>query len=174
MRKFVITGGPNSGKSSTLELLNGRGYPVLSESSRIIIEQMKIFPWDDQELFCEVFRNEQMRREQELKGSTVFLDRSLVDPVAYAEVAGVKINQDFYKNIEEAKYEPNIFLLEMLPCYETDELRKDSPEDAQAVHHQLRVVYERLGFKIVDVPLFSDNEVESKSQRVEFILSQVS
>lgn len=172
MRKFIITGGPNSGKSTTIDLLSKRGYSVLRETSRIVIEQMNIFPWDGQELFCEVCRNEQMGREKEISGSIVFLDRSLVGPVAHSEIAGVGISKDFYQNTEEVKHESPASILEMLPNYVADALRKDSPEDAAAVHKRLRVVYERPGFRLVDAPLFSSNEHESNVRRIEFILSQ--
>jgi predicted ATPase len=170
MRKFIITGGPNSGKSSLIDLLSKRGYCVLTESSRVIIEEMHIFPWDNQAVFCEVFRNVQIKRESELTGDTISLDRSLVDPIAYAEVAGVEINKAIHKDIEDAKYERRVFFLEMLPNYITDDQRKDTPEQAAAVQKKLREVYQRLGFTLVDVPLFSSDKEESLKSRLELIL----
>jgi predicted ATPase len=170
MRKLIITGGPNAGKSTIIDLLSASGYPVLRESSRLIIEEMGIFPWDDQTLFCEVFRQVQVKRERELNSSLTFLDRSLIDPVAYAEVAGVMLNEDYYRNIEEAMYERKVFFLEMLPHYVTDKQRKDSPEIAATVHERLREVYIRLGFHLIDVPLFSGSPETSKRMRLEHIL----
>ncbi len=171
--KYVITGGPNAGKTSVIDLLSREGYPVLSETSRIVIEVKGIMPWDNQELFCEEFRKMQIAREKKLMGKVSFLDRSLVDPVAYAELDGCRINPLIYENIEQAGYERDVFLFEMLPEYQTDSQRMESLQLALAVHQRMREVYDRLGFRVIDVPLFSPHENESKKMRLGFILSIV-
>lgn len=172
MKKFIITGGPNSGKSTIIDLLSKKGHSVLTESARLIIEQRKMYPWDDQKAFCDAVRHEQMRREGQIRAHIVFLDRSLVDPVAYAEIAYVDVDQSAYKNIHDALYEREVFFLEMLPRYTLDEQRKETPEQAAAVHNRLRLVYRRLGFTLIDVPLFSSDEDASKRLRLEFILKR--
>ena len=174
MKKYVITGGPNSGKTSIVGLLAEVGFSVLHETSRMVIETKKIMPWDNQELFCEEFLKMQLSREAELSGdAAVFLDRSLVDPVAYAELAGCRIRQTVADDIVRARYERTVFFFEMLPSYCTDTQRGESHEQARLVHQKLREVYARLGFAIVEVPLFSLNAVESKKMRLQFILQQV-
>jgi predicted ATPase len=172
MRKVIITGGPNSGKSSIIALLAERGHAVLAETARLVIEQKGIYPWDDQLLFGRTVHREQLRREKELTGELVFLDRSLVDPVAYAEVAGIRLPEAIYRHIRDAGYHCDVFYLDMLPTYCMDRERKDSPEQAAAVHDRLRTVYSRFGFNLVQVPLFCEAEERSKSLRVEFILGR--
>lgn len=172
MRKVIITGGPNSGKSSIISLLAQRGHEVLTESARLVIEQQGIFPWNDQQLFCDVVHQEQLRRERELADDLVFLDRSLVDPVAYAEFAGVEVPQSIYEDIQKAGYHRDVFYFEMLPQYCIDRERKESPEQATAVHDKIRTVYTSLGFNIVSVPLFSHIETISKTLRLAFILDR--
>src|SRR5919197_1844730 len=173
MKKFIITGGPNAGKSTLIDLLSQSGHRVLTESARLIIEREGIYPWDDQKLFCEAVSNEQLRREGDLTGAMVFLDRSLVDPVAYAELAGVRLHHSIYDGIDDAKYERRVFFLEMLPHYVTDRQRQESSELAVEVHETLRAVYLRLGFDLIDVPLFFDSEEPSKNLRPQFLIQEV-
>ncbi len=170
IKKYILTGGPNSGKSSLIELISKRGQLVLEESSRMLIQAENIFPWDNQEIFCEACRQLQVKRERGLVGNVAFLDRSLVDPIAFAEVAQCPISDSIYQDINNANYEQDVFFLQMLPEYRTDAQRKDSPDQAVAVSRQLREVYMRLGFRLIDVPLFSDNELESINMRLQFIL----
>lgn len=172
IKKVVITGGPNSGKSSLISLLAERGLAVLTETARLVIEQKGIYPWDDQQLFGETVHREQVRREKELSGELIFLDRSLVDPVAYAEVAGAPLPASIYRDIERAGYHRDVFYCEMLPTYCTDRQRKDSPVQAAAVHDRLRTVYARFGFNVVEVPVFSGEEERSKQLRMEFVLAR--
>jgi predicted ATPase len=164
MKKYVISGGPNSGKTALLLELEQKGFAVLPETSRIVISQEQrkeqenpnykvIFPWDNQEKFCKLFHQVQLKREKTLTGDIVFLDRSLVDPIAFAEIDGVKIDELVYEDIREANYN-KIFIPDMLPGYKTDEQRKESPEKARLVHEKLFQVYDRLGFDILRVPVF--------------------
>jgi predicted ATPase len=172
MRKFIITGGPNSGKSAIIHLLSEKGYTVLGETARLIIETKGLFPWDDQKVFCQEIQREQLSRERQLSGNIVFLDRSLVDPIAYAEVAGIQVDKTIYKYIDEAAYELDVFFFEMLPYYLTDEHRKETPDQALKVHERLRTVYTRLGFNLVDVPLLSEDEYISKNHRLDLIIQR--
>lgn len=171
-KKYILTGGPNSGKSSITDLLAKLGFCVLEESSRLLIQTKLLYPWDNQEVFCEAFRQLQIKMESGLTGEIAFLDRSLIDPIANAEVAKCNINRQIYYNIENANYERDVFFFEMLPNYTIDPERRDTPDQAAAVAKQLRKVYERLGYRLIDVPLFSTDEQESKDERLRLILNR--
>ena len=41
MEKYVIDGGPHTGKTTSLESLAKRGYEIVDENARIIIKQEK-------------------------------------------------------------------------------------------------------------------------------------
>src|SRR3989344_3154487 len=50
-RKFILTGGPSSGKSKTIDYLASMRYPIVPESARRIIDEQlknggKIVPWE--------------------------------------------------------------------------------------------------------------------------------
>lgn len=170
MRKYVITGGPCSGKTEIIKALAERGFAVLEESSRIVMETHGILPWDNQELFCERFLRTQISRESGLIGDIVFLDRSLIDQIAYAEIADCRLSPSLYADIEAAKYDRVVFFCEMIPQYCTDSQRRETPDQAMAVHKKLAEVYSRLGFQVIPVPLFSKIPEESVKLRVDFIL----
>ena len=171
MKKFIITGGPNSGKSTVLNLLAEIGFGTLEESSKILIETKKIMPWDNQQLFCEEFLKLQIEREKNIQGNIVFLDRSLVDPIAYAEISQSPIEMNAFEiSIAEANYDRDVFLFQLLPLYRNETHRADTEEQAIAADKKLREVYTRMGFKVVNVPLFSDEAEKSKAMRLAFIL----
>ena len=185
MGKFVVTGGPGVGKTSVVNLLSGQGYTILPETAREIIarEQKKeedypgykaILPWTDLEKFQDLYLDIQLLQEATIlkKDEDVFLDRSLVDPIAYVELGNVGIRKDIHQLIENADYS-RVFFLDRLPNYEKDEERKEDLETALRLHDKLYEVYDRLGFDIVEVPVFDDlNVEEGVRKRVEFMLDE--
>ncbi|MGD9159570.1 MAG: AAA family ATPase [Desulfobacteraceae bacterium] len=184
MKKYIITGGPYSGKSSVLELLEKQGIQVMRETARLIIREdqekkksdpsyQHLYPWEDQSIFCRRCHERQMEREKELSGDMVILDRSIIDNLAYAAVEKIELNPKIYKDIDNAGYEKKVFFLELLPSYKTDTQRKDSEEQVKAVHRELHNVYSSLGFEIISIPVFSDDKDANIMKRAEFILEHI-
>jgi len=184
MKKYIITGGPHSGKSSVLELLEKQGIQVLHETARLIIQEDQekkkldpsynyLYPWEDQNIFCRRCHERQLEREKELTGDLAILDRSVIDNLAYAAVEKIDLNPKIYKDIADAGYEKKVFFFELLNSYKTDSQRKDSEEQVKAVHGELYNIYRNLGFEIIDVPLFSEDKNTSIKKRAEFILNHI-
>lgn len=184
MKKYIITGGPHSGKSSVLKLLEKQGIQVMHETARLIIledqEKKKLdpsyhhlYPWEDQSIFCRRCHERQLEREKELTGDMAILDRSIIDNLAYAAVEKIELAPKIYKDIENAGYEKKVFFLELLPSYKTDRQRKDSEEQVKAVHRELYNVYSDLGFEIISIPVFSEDKDTNIMKRVEFILKHI-
>lgn len=184
MKKYIITGGPHSGKSSVLKILEKKGIQVLHETARLIIledqEKKKadptyrhLYPWEDQSIFCRRCHERQVKREKSLSGDLVILDRSVIDNLAYAAVAGIELNPEIYKDIINAGYEKKVFLFELLDSYKTDRQRKDSEEQVKAVHRVLIKAYSDLGFEIINIPVFSDDKDTNIQKRAETILEHL-
>lgn len=184
MKKYIITGGPHSGKSSVLRRIEKQGVQVLNETARLIIledqEKKKLdpsyhllYPWEDQSIFCRRCHARQLEREKKLSGDLVVLDRSIIDNLAYASVAGIELDNRIYRDIENAGYEKRVFLFQLLNSYKTDPQRKDSEEQVKAVHGELYNVYRSLGFEIINVPVFSDDKDLNIIKRTEFILGHI-
>lgn len=164
MRKYIVTGGPCTGKSTLLRSLRDRGMKMVGESARPIIRHEKkkgengVLPWTDLKGFQENVISYQQRKESRLDfNEDYFLDRSIVDCVAYAELGGVSLNDSVYGAIRDADY-TRVFFLDQLPFYEQDSERRETKEEAQKIHEKLYEVYDRFGFDIVTVPAFEPSE----------------
>lgn len=184
MKKYIITGGPHSGKSSVLKLLEIQDIKVLHETARLIIREDQekkklnpayhyLYPWEDQTVFCRRCHERQLEREKKLSGELVILDRSIIDNLAYAAVEKIELDPEIYKDIADAGYEKKVFLFELLKSYKTDSQRKDSEEQVKAVHRELYNVYSDLGFEIIDVPVFSEDKNTNIRKRAELILRHI-
>jgi len=173
MEKYILTGGPGTGKTTIVHELRKRGEITLSEVAREIIveEQQKeqgILPWTDLARFQELVVERQTKLEEKIKiyrPARIFQDRSLVDGIAYAEEGKVKFPDNLHQLIGQAGY-TKVFYLEQLPFYNQDQERKEDQELALRIHEQLYQVYDRLGFDIVTVPVCSIEE------RVQFVLKE--
>lgn len=168
---YVITGGPNSGKTTTIEHLAKRGYYTIPEYARLLI---------DRELakgktLEEIRKNEVKFQEIVLKGklelegkapkdNTVFLDRGVPDTIAYYRVIKAKFPKRLFQ-ISKNRYR-KVFVLDMLP-YRKDYARRESSKIAKAIHKFIKQTYKELGYEIVRVPMMS---VE---KRIKLILSKI-
>ncbi len=174
--KYVITGGPCSGKSTLLGKLEN--FNVIGEAARVVIEQelakqsadssyTPVVPWVKHGEFQDkVIEMQEVFERDWYQGQPTFLDRSLIDVIAYSELGGdVQMQERLLPKIEAAGY-GTVFLLELLP-WVNDSARKESPEQAKKIHEKIREVYERLGCDVVQVPA---NGIE---YRMQFVLEQI-
>ena len=145
---------------------------MIPEVPRIIIEEQNasggdLVPWKKMKEFNE----EMTRRQQEFEATATdevhFLDRGVIDGLAYCEFGRVEPPQILVEAASTASYD-KIFLLLPLPHYENDEVRKESKEDQTRLHGLIKKAYESQGYRVIEVPPWS---VE---KRVEFILGHTS
>ncbi|RLI97500.1 MAG: hypothetical protein DRO99_02940 [Candidatus Aenigmatarchaeota archaeon] len=153
---YVITGGPCVGKTTILNDLKKKGYHVMHEIARKIIEEQQatggdILPWKDINRFQEVLLENHLKHESELPEEIVFIDRGIGDILAYCEVYGIDPPKDTHKHGSPPRYH-KIILLDQLPSYEKDDVRKEDPEMARKIHESIEKVYRKLGYDIINVP----------------------
>lgn len=171
-RKFVLTGGPCAGKTTTLNGLMGRGFHVVPEIARMIIEHQQatdghILPWKNFELFEMEIMNRQLALEGAITpGKTAFVDRGLPDQLAYFRLYDKPMVRAIEDTAKRSRYD-GVFLLDILPNYEVDSTRTESLDDARRVHRFIEESYVDLGYDVTRVPAMSVEE------RIEFILSKV-
>jgi len=171
LRKYVLSGGPGNGKSTLGELLRLKGEAFIDEAPRIIIdgEQCReavrngykgTFPWTNLPGFERLVLEKQLELEAMPnsvadRNERIWLDRSLIDLVAYSELGGIQPPEGLIEAIGKAGYS-KVFILEPLTSYENDRVRHETREEAMKVHTKLKEVYERfskrLGFEIQYVP----------------------
>jgi predicted adenylyl cyclase CyaB len=180
MGKFILTGGPCVGKTSVLEELAKKGFTTIPEAARAIIKQESenktpnykpILPWTDLQAFENLIVEKQLELEKMVNEDT-FLDRSLVDPYAWAELGGVKLRDDMDDLVERADY-TRVFILDRLETYTNDELRNETDEEAKLLHDKLYQLYDTFGFDIVEVPFFEGSKEEGIRKRVRFITNEM-
>ena len=153
MRKYVLTGGPGTGKTTLLERLATEGFATVPESARQVIRKQQpdgALPWTDPGAFQELVLQGQEEAERSLEGE-VFLDRGFADGIAYTEVLGCGIDSRVYDLIRAADY-TRVFFLEQLPSFDQDAERREDRNLAERIHAKLYEVYDRLGCDIVRVP----------------------
>ncbi|HEY4482760.1 MAG TPA: ATP-binding protein [Candidatus Paceibacterota bacterium] len=170
MKKYVLTGGPGIGKTTLIELLMQKGYSIVPEAARMIIEEEKLkgsdaLPNRDIAKFQELVAVRQLELEAAAKGEVVFCDRSIIDGYGYCKLANVPPPKQL-EDLDKGRYY-KIFLLAPLNYYETDNSRFEHSAHAMAIHKAIIEAYKEVGYELIDVPVLAPNE------RVEFILKNL-
>ncbi len=170
MKKYVITGGPGTGKTKLIELLSKLGFVIVPEVSRILIEEKKkvdsdFSPANNPELFQQEVIRRQIELESKITTDEVFLDRGIVDNYGYSihyKMPVSKLLEEFGHN----RYD-KVFLLDPLPSYTQDESRFEDRETALAIHDAIKEGYEEYGYSIITVPVLPPEE------RVHFVIDNI-
>ncbi len=165
--RIVITGGPSTGKTTIISLLEAKGFPVVHEQATQIIKEGKFLPWIDRAAFQDEVLQRQLAAEATLnsQGRPVFLDRGLFDGEAYYVYDKLEIPAIFSK-LDATRY-VMAFLIEELSFFDKNEVRRESLEFTKAISNILEDCYRKRHVSVVRVPALSPAE------RVEFILQKV-
>ena len=169
---YVITGGPSSGKTTTVNLLKERGYQTTIEHARHYIDTQRITGKTTDEVranqveFQRGVIDMQIAQEKELsRDEVVFLDRAIPDALAYYRFLNLPEDKKLLKALGHASYK-KVFILDPLPLV-SDYARTEDSVAQKNIHELLTKVYESLGFPIVHVPILPPEE------RVDFILKNL-
>ncbi len=163
---YVITGGPSAGKTTLIKALEERGFHVVHESARSIIDEDIALGKSieeirrDEEVFQKRVYEYKLAREQESNpDELIFFDRGMPDTYAYNTLFNVPISSQMHHEMNTASYK-KVFLLEPFK-YEEDYARTESLEERDALFTLLKEAYERSKTPIVIVPAFP-----TKAERV--------
>ena len=169
---YVITGGPSSGKTTTVNLLKERGYKTTIEHARHYLDMQRLNGSTVEEI-----KNHQkefqlavlkMQVEQEKKLSpddVIFLDRAIPDAHAYYHYLNLPEDPELGEALRTISYK-KIFILDCLPLVQ-DYARREDAAAQKKIHELLIEVYEALPFPVVRVP------VDLPEKRVDFILNNL-
>lgn len=171
LKKIVITGGPCTGKTTTIEALRKKGFAIIEETARFLIEEQlriggEIVPWKNILLFNEKVAHFQLTKEMALTEGTFFLDRGIVDNLAYCRWGNIEPPAPLLDAVKQLRYE-KVFFLQKLPLFENDPVRRENLEEQERLHLLIRDMYLQHGYPLIEVPPFPVEE------RVEFILRHV-
>lgn len=168
---FVLTGGPNSGKTTTINLIEEQGYQVIHEGARALLERATNI-----EQVLEDSCKDPIRIQEALacfnlhhhmggdKNEIAFVDRGMFDTYAFLKVQKVNPTEFIDYLCKQFTYE-GVYLLDMVPFNDGDTHRLETESEARAVHEEFGNVYTDLGYDVVSVPVLE------KSVRAEFIIN---
>ncbi len=170
MRKYVLTGGPCSGKTTLINELRKNGFSVLDETAREVLSSALISDKvinnkeNYEKLEIEIFQR-QLKKESSLCKKTLlyFLDRGTIDCLAYSEVFLGYVPEEIAIHTHSGRYD-KVFALERLPFVNDGVRVEGTEEEAKKIHDFLIKTYLDYGYELIHVPVMSVEE------RMEFIL----
>ncbi|MBI2084397.1 MAG: ATP-binding protein [Candidatus Aenigmarchaeota archaeon] len=168
---YVITGGPHSGKTTTVNRLAELGYETSPEYSRLFIDKELEKGRSLEEIrknaksYQDALVKVKLELEHKLpKDKDVFIDRGLVDATAYYKFLRTPLLKDLVKLCKN-RYK-KVFILDILP-YKQDYARTETKKHAYKLHRLIKQAYEKLGYKIVRIPVMPIED------RVKMILENI-
>lgn len=168
---YVLTGGPCAGKSTTIDELARRGYPVLAEPARLIIDEKLAAGHTitqivtDPDWLSSVAGRALAQEGEVTTDETWFFDRAAPDSLAYYRANNRPVDEVLTSAVSKQRYR-KIFLLDLVD-FENDRARSETPEQARVLHELIRDAYAELGYEIVTVPVMPVTE------RATFILGRL-
>ncbi len=170
---YVISGGPGTGKTTTINALKQEGYKIINEAARFLSlndERFKgktIKQIEQKEFQNSIFelQKQKLNEISDFDGA-IFTDRGFGDTIAYSKLRIGKVPDELIKFAKKARYS-GVFILDILPNYDIDELRTETTEEREKIHNTIVETYEKLGYKPVIVPVLSVEE------RVKFIKEKI-
>jgi predicted ATPase len=191
--RVVIEGSPGSGKSSLLfgcsqqnihgeqfHSLKAEGYSVIPESITTIAVELwhsGIEATDDMEdLLRRVLIREIETFNYSSRFDIAFFDMALPGIEYFAEQAGVQI-AGYEEAIMDHRYDSPVFLLEPVPSFDMSRPRPElkgrvyTLEERRKIHGMIKTSYTRLGYEVLEVPIFFNNAQESNKARLDVVLA---
>lgn len=173
---YVFTGGPGSGKTTILEALRKKGFQIVEEVGRQIIQEQvsmdgMALPWRDKEKFRDLMLSRSIDTYTQVseQEKSVFFDRGIPGLIGYSKLEGLKVSSHLEEAVQNFRYNQKIFVTPpWREIYQNDRERKQTYEVAVATYEAVTAAYLANGYEIVEIPR---NSVE---ERVEFVLLHLS
>ncbi|MDF7815813.1 AAA family ATPase [Hymenobacter sp. YC55] len=163
MAQFLISGGPGAGKSTLLAALQQQGYAGAEEASRVLIQEQValgsgLVPWQNLAGFAELALARMITQYEQARqrGGVTFFDRGIPDIIAYLEVGGISVARTYYDAATQYRYHPQVLMAPPWPSiYVNDAERWQTFSEAVQLYQALSRTYQRLGYRLVELPLTS-------------------
>lgn len=171
--RIVFTGGPGSGKSSVIDELERLGYKVIAEPARAIIKNIEentpeLHPKlskENRKLFQIAVENKNY--EDYAKNTYGFFDRSALDEVGYRSRFKIDTGDALDKFCKNNRYDLVFFFPFWKEIYKNDDVRHETPSEAERVSKFIFGAYTKYGYDPFIVPKLS---IEN---RLDYILGNI-
>jgi predicted ATPase len=162
MSRIVITGGPGAGKTTLLLALQARGYTIVGDSPRTIIQERRRRGLSPRPNAYE-FAHETLRMDIEnfvLHAATpgyVFFERSILDALCGLDRVARLDESALSMWLSKYQYCSKVFVLPPWEAiYVNDDERDHTFEHAESVYRILHEWYRRLDqYQVIEVPRVS-------------------
>jgi predicted ATPase len=158
MSRIVMTGGPGAGKTTLLLALQARGYTIVGDSARAIIEdrlRRGLSPRPDAHEFVQ----EALRIDIDnyvrhaATSGTVFFDRGVLDALCGLDRLAPLSESELNTWLSSYRYFPTVFLLPPWKAIYTNDAERDHTfEHAESVYVTAQEWYRRCGYQVLEVP----------------------
>ena len=170
MQRVVFSGGPGAGKTAVLLALRSRGYPVVEETARAVIQERRsrgLTPRTNPlEFATEVLQRDIAKyREQPPQSDYVFFDRGILDALCMLDRVRLLPQEELTALLSTYPYHRQVFFFppwELI--YANDAEHDQTFTEAKRVHERLVEWYRRCGYEMRTVPMVS------VAERSEYVL----
>lgn len=175
MHRFLISGGPGSGKSTLIQALQQMHCCCVEEASRKIIREevakhSNCLPWVNLSCFASKVLDQMICDYKKTeKNKITFFDRGIPDIIAYLKVGNEEVAESYALAMAQYPYASPVFLAPPWEAiYVNDSERWQSYEEAVVLHGLIKETYLSQGYHIIELPKVSVQE------RIHFLLENIS
>src|SRR6266487_3928722 len=164
MSRIVVTGSPGAGKTTLLLALQARGYTIVGDSARAIIQDRRRRGLGPRPNAYE-FAHEALRMDIENFGhharttGHVFFERGVLDALCGIDRVTPLNESELSMWLSNYQYCSKVFVLPPWNAiYVNDAERDHTFEHAESVNRIAQEWYRRCGYQVLEVPMVSVDE----------------
>lgn len=154
---YIFTGGPGSGKSTVLNILENMGYMTVQEVARDIIRNQvrtngDAVPWNNTVRYSRLMLLRSIVDFEEFihMGKPCFFDRGIIDILGYARLIGIPITNGMVEAANKYRYNVKVFVFPFWKeIYVNDSERKQDIGEAERTFWALKKEYEKFGYNLL-------------------------
>jgi predicted ATPase len=179
---IAVSGAPNSGKSTLVELLRQRGMLAILEVATKLIETHGPEIRSDSTAFQRAVFEGQFKAEIPVRrsGRVAVGERGLYDSVGYFRVRGVELPGMYRIHLNRIaavrRQKPlyrAVFMLETVAQWDDNGIRDEDVDFSRRLFDHMSETYGDYGEDVVRVPIFSSDREESNEKRGAFVIGEM-
>ena len=173
INKYLFTGAPGAGKTTTLEALKCLGFEFISETAREIIKcrmAQGLPPRPSPQRFAyDCLRTDCAKYDASCPdNSALFYDRGVPDALYMVNNATRLSSTERANYIDKYAYNKMVFIFSpWKEIYHTDDERDQSYHEAETTFNALLTWYKTLGYQPIEVPK------ETPKARAHFVITAI-